>query len=564
MRKFFVPSAAVSGAGSGIGIGLLIIRGDLTAAIFAIAGGVLLGALITRFVAAEARTGVIAIVSLAYSGRLALLAILHEILVAAGRSGHLFGDDFTYERLSWQVVEYLHGAGNTIQWFGEAYLMGVYVYLETAVFSVFGEQVTIVKVLNVVFAGVVCLLTYAVAARLFGRRAGYAASALAGFFPSLVLWSVLNIKDSLALLLLMSVVWSVTRFATGDRSWRALVPVVVSFLLLESVRRYLFLILGVLAPLAILVAPQQTFRSRFSYVAASFAMWGAIWLAGTNGLLGPIYFNDPLVRESFIEAGLVPASAKLPDAVSLEALERQRGYSAVGARTAFTDPALSGQAPLVAKDGDSFVVQDATPGAPSCTPTTTRRVVHVTPGEHLVLSQTADNTSPAPDVVIVHSCDLIVVGEQNSPATIAKPLALKAGNDNTVEVIDAAAAEQQLSIIRRLTFYLPRGLFFAVFVPFPWSARTVADFLTVPEMLVWYPLVILAVIGALRSIRRWRVVFIAGGTVSAILVVLALTEGNAGTLFRHRAMAEPLAFVFAAPALVSALGLRRFRLRPVR
>lgn len=88
------------------------------------------------------------------------------------------------------------------------------------------------------------------------------------------------------------------------------------------------------------------------------------------------------------------------------------------------------------------------------------------------------------------------------------------------------------------------------------------DLLTAPEMVVWYVLMATAGLTLVRLRARWwlllpLVVFVAGFTAA-----MALTEGNVGTLFRHRAMIIPFVIVLAAPSLlwlgrVAANALRR-------
>lgn len=83
--------------------------------------------------------------------------------------------------------------------------------------------------------------------------------------------------------------------------------------------------------------------------------------------------------------------------------------------------------------------------------------------------------------------------------------------------------------------HLPRGLSAMLLEPFPWQRSTSSTFrLAQLEMLVWYPLLILAMIGLRPALRRLDVAafpLVAGG---GVLVMYALTEGNLGTAYRHR------------------------------
>jgi hypothetical protein len=88
--------------------------------------------------------------------------------------------------------------------------------------------------------------------------------------------------------------------------------------------------------------------------------------------------------------------------------------------------------------------------------------------------------------------------------------------------------------------------------PYPWARGSVSLHLAGADELIWYPLVLLALVGLLRlRARHLRVMafpVIAGGT---ILILYALTEGNVGTAFRHRGEFEWVV------ALLAVLGLRQ-------
>lgn len=83
--------------------------------------------------------------------------------------------------------------------------------------------------------------------------------------------------------------------------------------------------------------------------------------------------------------------------------------------------------------------------------------------------------------------------------------------------------------------HLPRGLSVMLLEPYPWQQATSTGFrLAQLEMVLWYPLVILAAAGLFASWRHRAVlglpVVMGGGS----LLVYALAEGNLGTAVRHR------------------------------
>lgn len=83
--------------------------------------------------------------------------------------------------------------------------------------------------------------------------------------------------------------------------------------------------------------------------------------------------------------------------------------------------------------------------------------------------------------------------------------------------------------------HLPRGLIVMLFEPVPWREPTSSNMhLARWEMVLWYPLLLLAGFGLFHSRRFLDVLafpILAGG---GMLFVYSLAEGNIGTAFRHR------------------------------
>ena len=100
--------------------------------------------------------------------------------------------------------------------------------------------------------------------------------------------------------------------------------------------------------------------------------------------------------------------------------------------------------------------------------------------------------------------------------------------------------------------HLPKGLSVMLLEPFPWSSPTSPTFqLARWEAVVWYPLLVLVLLGLWRARSHLRVMtfpLLAGG---GMLLVYALAEGNIGTAFRHRGE-----FVWVV-ALLAGVGLQQ-------
>lgn len=557
-NKARLVGAAAIGAMTGIGLGMLIADGDWVAAAVAVVAAAVLRLLLRRIAAEEHKAALEWLVALSFAGHLALMSLIHYRSVAVGSGGFVTGDDSDYADLSRRLALWLHGEPVDIGWSAESYLFGNFLWLETAVFYVFGPQVLIFKVLNVAFMSSAIVFLFDLARRIFSRSAAMVSSVLVAMYPSVTLWSVLNLKDSLALMLIAIALWSIARFRDAP-AWRWLVLSFGVIAIVESVRQYVFLVLAPLVPISVVVALARTvsWRRAMPYLTAS-VIASVLLVAHSRGV------------------GLGPLGAGM-----LAVLEEKRAWMAVGARTSIDQDA--GRS-VVAKPGDAFIVVSGvatpTPGAAlvtaagptpapssgpvvgpvtprpsaSVTPAPTPRVVVVDPLAKLILTtpdQAASTAEPslAPNEVAVRPGDIVVVA--GLPLSTAAPVPILVGDkQRPAPQLQTTDSLEAAPVLVRTIRYLPQGMAYALFAPFPWAATTRADLVAIPEMLLWYLLLALGVAALWlhrESWRRWLMLFL---YVAALFTVLALGEGNVGTIFRHRMMVIPIVVVFSGPVFL--------------
>lgn len=109
------------------------------------------------------------------------------------------------------------------------------------------------------------------------------------------------------------------------------------------------------------------------------------------------------------------------------------------------------------------------------------------------------------------------------------------------EISDMQFAEAGRFVVRAVERYIT--------VPLPWEMQSKAMLAYLPEQVLWYLIVILAVPGVLVAMRRDVPVaslLLAHALVAALTV--ALTSGNVGTLVRHRGLALPYLLWLSAVA----------------
>ena len=97
-----------------------------------------------------------------------------------------------------------------------------------------------------------------------------------------------------------------------------------------------------------------------------------------------------------------------------------------------------------------------------------------------------------------------------------------------------------------------RGLYSVLVVPFPWQLVSRNQVMYLPQQLIWYTLLLFAIVGAVQGCRRdvfatWLLI----GMSCAGIAVMALNEGNIGTMVRHRDSVVPFVACLAAWGMVS-------------
>ena len=330
-------------------------------------------------------------------------------------------DAIGYELVGQQISDYWSGVGPAPRAIREGWRPGYY-HLNGVFHFILGESDIALVVLNM-FAGVwTTLLTFYLTREFLAVRAAKLTALLTGFFPSLVLWSILNIRDALATLMIVTLVLYGVRLSK---------------------------------------------KFRISHV------W--IFAAAMVGL--------GLLRDYM--AFLVVAGLAIGSFAALRP-DRIFGTMALGTVVALAFTYFADQVGLF--------------------------------------------STLRPDSAL-ETAQLLRLGLQ-AQATSAF------GVGAETETIGGALR------------YLPLGVSYLLFAPFPWAIESSLQLTAMPETLLWYPLFLLALQGLRISLR---------GRVTNVLIVLSvlvivvssygLVEGNFGTAYRHRAQIMPLFFVFTGVGL---------------
>ncbi len=135
--------------------------------------------------------------------------------------------------------------------------------------------------------------------------------------------------------------------------------------------------------------------------------------------------------------------------------------------------------------------------------------------------------------------------------------------DFTVGAGSAYGLDHDVSTIQGALRFLPTGLGYFLFAPFPWHTRSFLQSVTLPETLMWYALFPFIVRGAYLGIRHdLRRLAVVLSVLVVVTVAYALVEGNVGTAYRHRAQLLPLFFILASVGLRDVYGAWKKRRVP--
>jgi len=351
---------------------------------------------------------------------IAVRVALTLTLRMTGVNGVIAPDEATYhdngEYFAWWTRGDVPDPFQMYKWAGSTQVG--YFALVGSLYATFGQYQTVPVILNCVVGGLCAYPAYLLAARVGGRAAGRAAAVLVTFFPSLVLWSSLLIRDAFVLFFLLWCACLAQSLLERFRA-RTLLSLVVLLGALGTLRSYLVVMTAAAAVGAFLVGGV---RRPGRALAVSIACAALVLLLVKGVGLGGDYLGD----------------------ASLQGLALRRRYNAIG-----------------------------------------------------------------------------------GGATIALE-----GHD--------------LSTPIGAVTYLPVGLAWFMFSPFPWQFEG-RQVMAIPEIAIWYaciPYVAMGVTFALRRRRRHALVALFIG--AFVVLLYSLVEGNVGIIFRHRAQALVLLLPFAA------------------
>lgn len=178
--------------------------------------------------------------------------------VQADKALCLFGDDGYYTMRSWWIVKYIFEEPLSPKAFstlaraseyadsGHLYIMALFHYIS-------GYSPISIIFLNCVFSVLTGTTYYFIAKEITDIKSAKIAAVLITFFPSLILWSVTNLKDPLFIFLTGVILWSFIQLLKGNKMIRYSTLLILALLLQATLRNWISLfalvILGLYYPI---------------------------------------------------------------------------------------------------------------------------------------------------------------------------------------------------------------------------------------------------------------------------------------------------------------------------
>lgn len=191
----------------------------------------------------------------AYSLRCAIAFGLNTYsLLRQGRVG-VFQDDYTYNLVGQWMVRIARGEGLVIFEGHQHVLDGLFLHLIAATYAILGYVPLVVLAFNAALAGLCAVLLMEMARDLFGARAALFAGLAGVFWPTLVLWSVVMLKEMLVLFGILLALRSLQKLSDPRVPLRQGATTALLFVaglaLVDDMRQASFLVLAGVTPIAL-------------------------------------------------------------------------------------------------------------------------------------------------------------------------------------------------------------------------------------------------------------------------------------------------------------------------
>lgn len=216
------------------------------------------GFFIWKFSSQKDRTFLIKLFFFACLIRIIIGLGLHFYSLSKGGYGSIFYDDTGIPTLGWRTVKYYLGDLSSLyDPFGERDIHSNFLAI---LFYFFGYSRLTGEMFNMLLGALTSIFIYFIALEVFERRTARLSAILVAFFPSLILWSCLNLKDAMIIFLITIVLWAMLKFQREYRI-RYTPFMIFPLILLFDLKNYF----AALIAMALFIAFLATLRTKLAY-----------------------------------------------------------------------------------------------------------------------------------------------------------------------------------------------------------------------------------------------------------------------------------------------------------
>lgn len=255
--------------------------------------------LIYKSSSSEDRKFILTVLLTGFLFRVCLAVALHAIVYLKGYHC-ISGDDLLYTKRGWGIV--CSWNNMTSIWLKNVfadteYGLNPFVYAIAGFYKIFGFHPVTVKIINCGIGALIGWVSYLIGKEIFGNKAAKIAMLITMFYPSLVRWSVANLKDPITILAFMSCMYILIITIRGKvELWKYGILGLVLAILFYFPHKFYFITLllgvGIVAVFRLLDALLGGRIKKFAVMMIGIVLSAAIYLI-------PHFQPKPLIRLLF-------------------------------------------------------------------------------------------------------------------------------------------------------------------------------------------------------------------------------------------------------------------------
>lgn len=207
---------------------------------------------------------------------------VHVVQESTYPNGALFQDDYTADLVGEWLGRISHGAGLAIFAGHQHVLTDGYAYIVAGLYLAFGYAPLLPKLLNVAVTGLSVVLTYQIGRDAFRERVGRVAAVALALQPTLLLWSIITIKESILLFAITAALRCLQLLSARLEEQRPIgwmaVGLSLALMLVVDLRAVMAFLV---APLALLAVPLHARGRTARTWAVGLAAVGVLGIGGT-------------------------------------------------------------------------------------------------------------------------------------------------------------------------------------------------------------------------------------------------------------------------------------------